>query len=546
MDKVKKILGRLFIVLFASVAVANVAKAAGTASADVQITIEAPETIVEEINDKDDMESESVQTGDSTMAAIYIAGGIAALAVAAVCLLKKNKNKAFMMLAVILVSAACMGHTSHAANSTENVNVTVPTSITVVFTETGTTSVSDFEINNQSLVPITIDKINVTECNDWKLVTASEKIPVNTKSIAFIAEGNCLQSGENVVNISIPEASEKKLDIQVRRGAWTTSDISETALNLEFEYTIGVKTFQISFDANGGTVNVETIKAYNGDEVTLPEAERDGYIFKGWQDDVGNLYTSKFVMPIGNVKLTAKWQETDAYAVYSEDDCSLTFYRSETPISVGEIYNEKTVTAVYTGFEDTSYTTVQIPWRSYNSQITKIEFHDKISPINTDDWFNGMQYVNSVDVTKLDASKITSMRYTFSAVGCMASELHFVGIEDLDVSNVKDMFFMFYNCGGRATKTYIGDLSKWDVSNVTTMCRMFGNTASMSETFYMKGLENWDVSNVTNMSMMFHQTGMTDPNWTLDLSGWNVNNVSYHVDFNVDVESKVTAPKWAQ
>lgn len=547
MDRVKKILRRFFVVLCASMAVASVAKAA-TTSTDVQITIEAPESVISEISDTDNTNknAQSVQTGDWASTGIYIVGVVAAFIVAAICLWKRKKNKVFMFLIAMALSVACMGFTSKAAEDTENVSVTIPTSVSVVFEQNGTTSISEFEVNNHSLVPITIEKIKVTECNDWELATSSETIQTNAKKLAFLLEEQCLQSGENVVDIAIPEGNGKKLNISVKRGAWTETVASETALNLEFEYTVGVKEFQITFDADGGSINAASIKAYNGETVTLPEAEKEMYAFKGWQDEDGNIYTSEYVMPIGDVKLTAIWKETEAYAVYSEDDGSFIFYRSDTPIQEGDIYNGKTVTNVYTGLEDSTYTEYTVPWYSIRTEIKQVEFCDKVSPVNTDFWFYHFDNASVLDGTNLDMSRVTSMRYMLCYFGRYPTDVTCVGIEDWDMSNVRDMFFSFHYFASRSQNVYIGDLSKWDVSSVTNMCRCFGDLAQTATNIYIKGLENWDVSNVTNMSMMFYDMGKKATTWSFDLRGWDVSKVTIHEDFNVNAETKVIEPNWVQ
>ena len=45
------------------------------------------------------------------------------------------------------------------------------------------------------------------------------------------------------------------------------------------------------------------------------------------------------------------------------------------------------------------------------------------------------------------------------------------------------------------------------------------------------------------MSGMFQNAGYS-ATWSLDCSGWNVNKVISHTDFNYGVTSKVTAPTW--
>lgn len=540
MKKVIKILGKVFVVLFAIMTITNVAEAA-TNSADVTIGIEASENLGVIQNEG------SIQTGDAIAMAPYIIWIVLAGAVIAICIKQKKKAKqVFMVLAAVFLSVACLGHTSQAAETTENVDVTVPASISMIFDEKGENQIDVFEIENQSLVPIIIEKISVTQCNGWQLATETEQIPVDTKKLAFSLEGQYLQAGENLVGISISENSSRQLDLQVRRGAWTEAVASETALNLEFEYALGTKQFQLVFDANGDGTDVTVMNVSNGETVTLPQPEKKCYAFKGWQDEEGNLYTSEFVMPIGNVNLTAKWQKTEAYAVYSKDDNSLTFYRSETPIQVGEIHNNKTVTAVYSGMETDTYVYATVPWRSYEEDITSIVFHDIVMPNSTAFWFRHLISVTYVDVTNLDLTQATSMQYTFMHTGYSAEEIRFVGLEDLDVSNIQSMWQTFDGCGQLAKKVYIGDLSKWDVSNVTTMIRMFCFVGTEAEELYLTGVEGWNVSKVTNMSMMFYKMATGDDTWSVNLSKWDVGNVEKHVDFCLGTETKVTEPNWVQ
>lgn len=60
-------------------------------------------------------------------------------------------------------------------------------------------------------------------------------------------------------------------------------------------------------------------------------------------------------------------QAETAFAVYSADDNSLDFYkRAEVP-EVGDKFEFKTVTEVYTGFETGTYTLVETPTDRYGS-----------------------------------------------------------------------------------------------------------------------------------------------------------------------------------
>ena len=61
----------------------------------------------------------------------------------------------------------------------------------------------------------------------------------------------------------------------------------------------------IVFDERGGK-EVNDISDVAGSKVTLPETEKDGYIFAGWYTEQGNIYTSTS-MPSDSIKLFAKY-----------------------------------------------------------------------------------------------------------------------------------------------------------------------------------------------------------------------------------------------
>lgn len=63
----------------------------------------------------------------------------------------------------------------------------------------------------------------------------------------------------------------------------------------------------IVFDERGGK-EVNDISDVAGSKVTLPETEKDGYIFAGWYTEQGNIYTSTS-MPANSIKLVAKYHK---------------------------------------------------------------------------------------------------------------------------------------------------------------------------------------------------------------------------------------------
>lgn len=543
---------KLLILICICLSMGAVANAAEKTSTDVEITIEAENT-VRAGTDEDTKENrtamqknETIQTGDETAWAKYaVVLGVAAAAI--VCIWKKRKGTlaVFALIFAMLLSPQSV----KASDLEENVNVTIPTTISISFDKSGENQVSMFEVNNQSLVPITIHNIQVTEYNQWRLVEKGSEISADTKKFVFQIEEACLRGGANSVNISVPEKTEKTLGISVERGAWSKANPTEKALGLELEYTFGKKEFALKFDTNGSGETIASKKVTNGEAVELPSAKREGYQLAGWEDEKGNLYTGKFVMPIGDTTLKARWKEEIAYAIYSASDTSLRFVRSADEIRVGDTYNGRTVTAVFTGFEENTYTSYkQVPWydgnKYANRVITKVVFEDVIRPKNTANWFHYMGKCSYLDVSKLDMSQVTDMSYMFAhtADDENLKTLTITGISEWNVSRVRNMEGAFTSMGF-FLPTIRMDLSKWDVSNVTNMYDMFFVAAYYATSFSLGDLSKWNVSNVTNMGGMFQQTAGSAA-WSLNLSNWNVKKVTYHECFCLLIESKITQPKW--
>jgi len=259
--------------------------------------------------------------------------------------------------------------------------------------------------------------------------------------------------------------------------------------------------------------------------------------------------------------------EGEAYAIYSEDDTSLRFYKNIDEVEVGDTYNNRVVTAVYTGIEDDTYSTA--PWNSYKSVITEVVVEEEIKPKGITAWFNDMTYVSSLDLTKLNTSKVTSMENLFYQTGSSTTTFEIKGLDNWNTSNVTNMVGMFKGAGKAATSWYIGnlsaktavkedgslydawntskvtsisgmfnnagynainfvlDLSGWDLSQVISLANMFENAGLKSQKFEIKNLSTWDISTVKSLSLMFAQSGMSATEWNVgDLSNWNTCNVT--------------------
>lgn len=206
----------------------------------------------------------------------------------------------------------------------------------------------------------------------------------------------------------------------------------------------------------------------------------------------------------------------EAFAIYSADDNSLNFYkRPEMPL-VGTQFEGKTVTEVFTGFEDAEYsldTLILPPWMlsDYQTAITSIQFIDEITPSNLAYWFLSLPNVVSIDLSNLDTSKAIDMQGMFLNCRSLTS----LNLDDIDTSCVSDMSGMFEKC----EKLTSLNLSGFKTFAVTDMSNMFNGCSLLTNL----NLSGFDTSNVTDMSGMFY---VCDSITELDLSSFDTSSVT--------------------
>ncbi len=226
-------------------------------------------------------------------------------------------------------------------------------------------------------------------------------------------------------------------------------------------------------------------------------------------------YTAQ--IPVGSFDLSITAVE-QAYAVYSADDNSLEFFYGYAPAVGTKSQTNKTATAVYSGIEEKGYSR---GWSGYAAAIKKVSFiggeengaSRKIQPKTLYNWFNGCNYVTSIDLRGLDTSNVTSMYQTF--LGC--HRLESLDVTGFDTSNVTSMQGMFAGC----RKITELDVMNFNTAKVTNMQNMF-SACYVLETL---DLSSFDTTNVTSMSHMFS----TDPGksklTSVNLSSFNTENV---------------------
>ena len=150
---------------------------------------------------------------------------------------------------------------------------------------------------------------------------------------------------------------------------------------------------------------------------------------------------------------------------------------------------------------------------------------------------DNVKYINTIDFSKLDTSKVTDMSYllygctslesvslenintslviTFDSMFRDCFSLKSIDLSYFDTSSAEKMGKMFYRC---QSLEYI-DLSYFDTSSVTSMEEMFYNCTSLE---YLD-LSYFDTSLVNNMNSMFSQCTKLK---VLDISSFNMEKIS--------------------
>ena len=212
---------------------------------------------------------------------------------------------------------------------------------------------------------------------------------------------------------------------------------------------------------------------------------------------------------------TDKYTRTKtAFAVYSADDQSLTFYKRFATPAEGGVFEGKTVTGVYTGFETQVYDghSSNVPWLSYRSNVKTVTVADAgVAPVSTRNWFERMTALKSADISKLDTRNLTTIRGMFDECSALTS----LDLSSFDTSAVVDMGFVFENC----TSLTSLDLSSFDTRNVTDICHMFYQCKALTSL----DLSSFDTSNVVNMREVFMNCESLA---SLDLSSFDTGNVT--------------------
>lgn len=201
-----------------------------------------------------------------------------------------------------------------------------------------------------------------------------------------------------------------------------------------------------------------------------------------------------------------------AFAVYSEDDRSLMFYKRRGMPKVGDVFNDRRATEVYTGFEKEKY-----------EPLIRDDFN---GPVNTP-WYDRAAACLKVQVVD-SGIKPTWMEYWFQDFrNCTDFNLSL-----LDTSNVTSFGHVFYNC---QTVRSI-DLSGWDFSSAITQTSMFACCDKLEHIDF----GGWVPDKLRFYSWMFSGCRSL----SLDCSDWNVSPNVSHFYFAKDAPGVILPKAW--
>lgn len=231
---------------------------------------------------------------------------------------------------------------------------------------------------------------------------------------------------------------------------------------------------------------------------------------------------------VANISMTFKTIRKTAFAVYSDTDKSLDFYKRIRIPQTGETLNGKTVTNIYTGFETTKYRCIKTgeydaeytddaiidtPWYDRRYDIESVEAIDNgIQPTYLDYWFMNFTHCKTLKLNRLDTSQCLTMSRTFNR----CREATDIEISKWDVSHTTELYETFLECNELETL----DISGWICPRNTSLHSTWNNCNKLNT---IRFSENWTTMNVTEFSCAFYATALEK----LDLSSWNFGKAKY-------------------
>ena len=324
-------------------------------------------------------------------------------------------------------------------------------------------------------------------------------------------------------------------EIELGKGLWTWSNLQE----LSFEQGVilpadcdGLFNYCYAETIDLSNVDVSEAENMNGmfthcrdltTIVTPKNVTLDAGLPGVFTDENNTIYLNLPKNLSNSITLTktvaGNWlDEYDFY--FSGDKIVLTLYKGQnTDVTVpgSAVFGNTTFNKVEISegvFVDYRYTGAEeVP------RIQHLTFSEGVQfPDDSEELFDGCSSLLSIDLSNVDTSNVTNMKYMFAGLWNLAS----LDLSGFDTTNVTDMYGMFSGCENLTSL----DLSGFETTNVTDMSYMFYGCVSLTSL----DLSGFDTSNVTYMKSMFRRCSDL---MTLDVSDFetgSVEDIAYMFD----------------
>ncbi len=118
-----------------------------------------------------------------------------------------------------------------------------------------------------------------------------------------------------------------------------------------------------------------------------------------------------------------------------------------------------------------------VPWGSHAHGVRRVVCEAPVAPTSTRGWFANMDGCESMDLSRLDFSRVYDATRMFSGCGAL-SEL--AGLDAWDTSSLECADHMFAGCL-RLPRSVVSDLERWDVGRLKSSLGMFTGAAASLE-----------------------------------------------------------------
>lgn len=207
-----------------------------------------------------------------------------------------------------------------------------------------------------------------------------------------------------------------------------------------------------------------------------------------------------------------------AFAVYSDSDNSLTFYKEKFVPSSGSTFKGKNCTSVYEGVEELvckwsgSENSDDNPaWvKDHAKDIDSVSFKEEIEPISLRGWFTHLAKCDTIDLKNLNTSKVTDFSYMF--FNC--SSVKQLDLSSFDTRQAVSFSRMFKDCDSLDSL----DLSSFDTRGAYEFDWMFEKCSGLTGI----DVSSFNTESATDMNGMFYECRKLK---NLDLRNFSTNNV---------------------